>query len=205
MKELGIMGGTFNPIRTRELFMAQRALDLFHLEQVLLMTNGNPPHKRSDPNYELLDKELRWEMVAASVKDNRRLIASRMEIDRPGTTWTIDTLHELKAAHSSDVRLNFICGADTVDSLARYERRAELLGLARLLVAPRNVAHAGLVDDWRKTLPEAEIELIDVPADASSSTMVREWIAAGASVKYLVPRGAYGILRKRRHYQRIAA
>lgn len=196
------MGGTFNPIRTRELLIAQRATDQFHLDQTLLMTNGEPPHKRSDPTYELLDKERRWQLVAASVKDNKRLIASRMEIDRPGTTWTIDTLHELRKIHGQQVRLNFICGADTVASLERYDRRAELLGLCRLLVAPRDAAHEGLLEAWRKTLPEADIEQIDVPADSSSSTMVRNWIAAGISVKYLVPRGAYGIIRRRRYYAR---
>jgi nicotinate-nucleotide adenylyltransferase len=201
MIDIGIMGGTFNPIRSRELLIAQSALDQHHLDKVLLMTNGNPPHKRSDASYELLPAEKRWEMVAASVKDNNQLEASRMEIDRPGVTWSIDTLKELKERFGEVVRLNFICGADTVKSLERYDRRAEFLSLCRLLVAPRDVAHANLLSDWRATLPEAQIEQIDVPADSSSSTMVREWIAAGRSVKYLVPRGAYSILRRKKHYQ----
>jgi nicotinate-nucleotide adenylyltransferase len=205
MKELGLMGGTFNPIRERELLIGQRAVDQFGLHKLLFMTNGEPPHKRSDPSYELLDAELRWEMVHASVRHNRKFEASRMEVDRPGTTWTIDTLHQLRAEVGPCVRINFICGADTVKSLARYARRDEFLGLCRLLVAPRDPARDGMLDDWRGLLPNAQIELIDVPADSSSSSLVRDWIRQGISVRYLVPGPAYRILRRKKHYQRSAA
>src|SRR5262249_10038669 len=153
--------------------------------------------KRSDPSYELLDQELRWEMVHAAVRHNRKFEASRMEIDRPGITWTIDTLHQLRAELGPCVRINFICGADTVKSLERYERRDEFLKLCRLLVAPRDPSRDGMIDDWRRLLPNAEIEQIDVPADSSSSSLVRDWIKQGISVRYLVPGPAYRILRRK--------
>ena len=79
MIEIGIFGGTFNPIHTRQLMVAQCALEQFELDKVIFVPNGTPPHKKTD----VLDKESRFEMVAAAVRDNPRFEASRIEIDRP--------------------------------------------------------------------------------------------------------------------------
>jgi nicotinate-nucleotide adenylyltransferase len=195
------MGGAFNAIHLGHLMLAQRAKDQFQLERVIIVTSGTPPHKRAG----LLDKELRFEMVAAAVADNPGLEASRLEIDRPGVSWTIDTLKELQALHGSDVRLNFIMGEDVVQSLKRYDRCADFIAVCRLLVAPRLSATSELVDSWRKTLPGAELEAIDCPANALSSTIVRAWVKAGASVRYLVPPAVCKIIEEKGHYKETAA
>lgn len=190
------MGGAFNPIHTRHLMVAQSALDQFHLERVLFVPSGEPPHKKAD----LLDKELRFEMVAAAVEDNPQFEASRIEIDRPGITWTIDTLKALKAKYGAGVRINFIIGEDNLPILRDYNRRAELLSLCRLLVSPRETASPAQLQEWKKTLPEAEIEIIDCPANFVSSTLIRTWIRDGKSVRYLVNKRVHRILVEKRHY-----
>jgi len=196
MEELGIMGGTFNPIRIRELMVAQCGKEQYRLKKVLFIPNGTPPHKLND----LLDREWRFEMVDAAVQDNPGFEASRIEIDRPGVTWTIDTFDELRLQYGPGVRFNFIIGEDNIKSLQAYDRRAEFLHRCRLLVAPRDSVRPGMLDQWRSALPEADIEMIDCPADSSSSTLVRQWIRAGKSVRYLVPAAVWDILVARGHY-----
>lgn len=197
MTDIGIMGGAFSPIHTRHLVVAQRAKDQFRLAKVIFVPSGMPPHKKAD----LLDKELRFEMVAAAVADNPDFEASRIEIDRPGTSWTIDTLYELKKLYGPDVRLNFIMGEDNIHTLKMYDRRAEFIGLCRLLVSPRGSVDPQLIQNWRQTLPEADLEAIDCPANGVSSTLIRSWIRAGISVRYLVPPAVYHILESKGHYK----
>jgi nicotinate-nucleotide adenylyltransferase len=197
MNELGIMGGTFNPIRTRELLMAQCALDQYQLNRVTFVPNGCPPHKHDD----LLDKEWRFEMVAAAVAGNDQFEASRLEIDREGISWTVDTMKLLKQLHGEGTRLNFIMGEDNVQSLKTYERRSELQSYCRFLIVPRFSTDAqSAILQWKEVLPDGEVELVDCPPDSSSSTLVRRWIREGRSVRYLVPESVYAILLQRRHY-----
>lgn len=198
MTEIGIMGGTFNPMHIRELAVAQFALEQHGLAKVIFVPNGTPPHKKVD----VLDRESRFEMVKAGVRDNPLFEASRIEIDRPGITWTIDTLMQLKEQLGDNVRLNFICGEDVIDSLVRYDRRAEFLALARLLISPRASEDAQkALSTWRETLPEAQIELIDCPPSGISSTLVRKWIRAGKSIRYVVPAAVAEIIERKGHYK----
>jgi nicotinate-nucleotide adenylyltransferase len=197
MIEIGIFGGTFNPIHTRQLMVAQCALEQFKLDKVIFVPNGTPPHKKTD----VLDKESRFEMVAAAVRDNPRFEASRIEIDRPGITYSIDTLKALKQSLGEGVRLNFIIGEDNIKSLENYARADELLSLCRLLVSPRDYVKRGMLKRWRISLPKATIEAIDCPADARSSTLIREWIRSGKSVQYLVAPAVHKILKAKKHYQ----
>jgi nicotinate-nucleotide adenylyltransferase len=198
MIEIGIMGGTFNPMHIRELAVAQFALEQHGLAKVIFVPNGTPPHKKVD----VLDRENRFEMVKAGVRDNPLFEASRIEIDRPGITWTIDTLKQLNAQLGENVRLNFICGEDVIDNLVRYDRRAEFLGLVRLLISPRASEDAQkALATWRETLPEAQIELIDCPPSGISSTLVRKWIRAGKSIRYVVPAAVAEILERKGHYK----
>lgn len=200
MTEIGVMGGTFNPMHIRELAVAQFAQEQHGLAKVIFVPNGTPPHKKTD----VLDRESRFEMVEAGVKDNPLFEASRIEIDRPGITWTINTLKQLKKKLGKNVRLNFICGEDVIDNLVRYDRRAEFLALVRLLISPRasEDAQKALVT-WRETLPEAQIELIDCPPSGISSTLVRKWIRAGKSIRYVVPAAVVEIIERKGHYKEV--
>jgi len=191
MKQLGIMGGAFNPIHSRHLLVGQCAVDQLGLAKVLFVPSSDPPHKKNG----LLDKEARFEMVQLACSDNPAFEASRLEIDRPGVTWTIDTLKEVLNQHKllgEEVRLNFIIGEDNLPVLASYDRAAEFLSLSRIVVSPRQTSDCdqALVKHWlpifQNILPAAELVVLSAPANEVSSTLIRNWLAQGKSVRYLV-------------------
>ncbi len=206
MHELGIMGGAFNPPHNLHLLVAQLARDQFGLDKVLFIPSGNPPHKsiRGSKRRQsiLLPKEARFELTEAAVAGTPFFQASRIEIDRPGVTWSIDTLYELKRIYGDAVRLNFIIGDDNITTFRDYKRRKEILSLCRLLVSPRkrkgNKSNERM---WRKMLPEADMEFIDCPQFAISSTLVRDLAAQGKSVRYLVPPAVNRLIEKRRYFK----
>ncbi len=207
MKELGIMGGAFNPIHTRHLLVGQCAIDQLGLSKVLFVPSGDPPHKKEG----LLDKEARFEMVQLACSDNPLFEASRLEVDRPGVTWTIDTLKELQQQYKllgEDVRLNFIIGEDNLSSMSKYSRAAEFLGLCRLVVSPRQTSDSdqALLKQWlpvfQAILPTAELAILAAPANEVSSTIIRNWLEQGKSVRYLVHEKVNAKLISAGHYQK---
>lgn len=199
MRELGLSCGTFNPIHFWHLIAAQCASDQFGLEKVLLIPNGEPPHKKSD----VLDKEARFEMVAAAADtDPKRFEACRIEVDRTGPSYTLDTLTALKAQYGDGVRLNLIIGVDNIEPIPQWYKADEIFKLVRLLIAPRlsvDMAQARLL---AQNLPEGAVwDIIDAPSSSLSSTMVREWIRKGRTVQYLVPPGVNKLLVEKGHYK----
>jgi nicotinate-nucleotide adenylyltransferase len=196
MKLIGIMGGAFNPIHSRHLMVAQSAVDQLGLDEVLFVPTGDPPHKKTD----LLDKEARYEMVAAACADNPRFTASRIEIDRPGTSWTLDTLKELTTLYAGSARLHFIIGEDNLPVLKNYAKRAEFLSLCRLVVSPRSSVDPTALALWKQDLPEADLVVLDCPANEVSSTIIRHWLRAGRSVRYLVHEAVCKLLTNKKHY-----
>lgn len=212
LRDLGIMGGAFNPIHNGHLDVAECALEQFRMFKVLFIPSGNPPHKKEG----LLDKELRFELVEEGVADYPLFEASRLEVDRPGITWTIDTLKELRKQYPWRVRLNFIIGEDNIATIANYDRKHELLSLCRLIVCPRVVVKDGIVrpvaaaevdvqkklESWRQALPPgAQIEVLDYSANELSSTLVRTLVAAGKSIAGLVPERVRRIILARGYYR----
>lgn len=196
MKELGVMGGFFNPIHNWHLLLGDFAAHQFSLDRVLYVPSGNPPHEKKDST----PGPTRFRLVCAAVSENPRFEASRIEIDRPGITWSIDTLQTLKEQYGDGVRLNFIIGEDNIKAIAEYDRRAELAKLCRLLVACRGTADEDRLKAWREAVPEATIEAIDCPASELSSTIVRELIKAGKPYRYLVPAPVYALLEELKPY-----
>lgn len=197
MREIGIMGGAYNPIHNLHLMVGQRAYEQFKLETVLYIPSGEPPHKGD----ELLPKESRFEMVDACVRDIPHFQASRLEIDRPGVTWSIDTLYQLREQYGDEVRLNFIIGDDVLPSMAGYDRRVEFLSLCRLLVCPRKSQLAKRRKRrWKSRLQLSELHVIDCPPFPISSTIVREWVKLRRSIRYLVPAPAVEIIESEGHY-----
>lgn len=197
MRHLGIMGGTFNPPHNLHLLVAQLAGEQFGMEKVLFVPSGQPPHKKAD----LLPKEVRFEMTAAAVAGNPLFEASRIEVDRPGVTWSIDTLRELQKIHGSEVRLNFIIGDDNLPVIRDYDRRDEFLSLARLVVCPRKrVGNKTNIRNWRKIIPAADMVFVDCPQFPFSSTLVRDWLGQGRDVRYLVPAAVLKIIQERGYF-----
>lgn len=198
MKEIGISGGTFNPIHNWHLLAAQFAISQFGLDKVLLVPNGDPPHKKSG----VLPKEERFEMVvAAALTMPGKLEASRVELDRKGPSYTLDTLQILRARYGPKVRLNLIIGLDNLEPIPNWYKANEIFKLARLLVAPRLCIPAEEVERLTKNLPAGtDYAFIDAPTSSVSSTLIRDMLVRGESVQYLVPPAVHDILRAKRHY-----
>jgi nicotinate-nucleotide adenylyltransferase len=181
---LGVLGGAFNPPHIGHLCLAQEALARLGLDRVLLVPVGEAPHRRleSDPG-----AARRLRMVELAAADDERLEASAIEIERPDASYTVDTLRSLRESAPSR-QLTLILGADQARRLRDWREPEEVLRLARLAVAER----AGLArDDVVAELGELEgadrIVGFELPRIDVSSTLVRQRVAAGLPVRYLVP------------------
>ena len=196
MKELGIFCGTFNPVHWGHLFLAEYARDQFQLEKVILVTSPSPPHRFE----ELLPAEDRFEMVAAAAACNANFEASRLELDRQGPSYTVDTLRYFHSLYGDSVRLNLIIGQDNLHQLKTWKEPDVLLSLCRLLVAPR---HAEVKrEDMEACLPAGSVcDVVGAPRIPVSGSKVRERIKEGRSVLYMVTQEVDEILRKRHHYR----
>ena len=196
-RQIGVLGGAFNPPHNLHLHVAQLAAEQFGLETVLFVPSGKPPHKT-----DLLDGEIRFSMVKAAIEDNQLFQASRIEIDREGITWSVDTLSELKQLYGDRVDLNFIIGEDNLAPLKSYDRRDELTGLCRLIVCPRQaVWTAGKLRTWKKRLGGASMGLLDCPIFPVSSTIVRDRARKGLSIRYLVQPKVADIIAEQKLYR----
>lgn len=190
---IGILGGTFNPVHNGHLFLALEALHALDLERVLLVPNRLPPHKESPA----VSAEQRWEMLEAAVEGESRIELSRVELDRQGRSYTIDTLEALGSKHD----WAFICGADAFR--VPWHRPEDVLGrLHALLIAHRH----GVSDDLPpllQSMPEqlrAKIVPLDFPDIAISSSDIRMRIAQGRPFRYLLPEAVYRIIQEKGLY-----
>ena len=197
MLRLGIMGGTFDPPHWAHLRMAEEARTRFDLEKVLFVPSGQPPHK---PDYVISSPEDRYAMVLLAASANPAFEVSRMEIEREGPSYTLDTLRRLKEIYDPDAGMYFIIGADEAFDLPRWHEAEKLPDLARFLVAPRPGFDLA---ELKQRLPARFYDAIDflpmTPTDISA-TEIRSRIASGRSIKYLVPDCVEAYIRKHRLY-----
>ena len=135
-KQLGIMGGTFDPIHNGHIQMAQKCMEKFALDEVIFLPAGEPPHKR---NYAVTDKYKRLEMTRLAVKEIPGFSVSDIEIERGGYTYTIDSLRELGQIYKN-ARFFYIIGADTLGELYTWRNIEEVARLTKFLVVGRSAA-----------------------------------------------------------------
>lgn len=183
---LGIMGGTFDPIHYGHLVAAETARIEFSLDKVLFIPTGTPPHKQA--KY-VTPADLRFEMVRLATGDNSDFEISRIEIDRKGPSYTIDTLRLLHQAHP-EAELFFITGTDALKEIFFWREAEEILRLTHFIAASRPGFEArGFLEQALAEHPEVEgrIHLIEVPALAISSTDIRTRLQKGQSIRYLLP------------------
>lgn len=180
VKRLGVMGGTFDPIHLGHLIAASEALHEFKLDRVMFVPTGRPWQKRS-----FADAEDRFQMTVLGAASNPRFAVSRMEIDRVGPTYTVDTMRVLRDFHGEDARLFFIIGADAVLRLGTWRGVEGLEELAEVIAVTRpGFDLAGLEPEpgW-----PAVHSMAMPPIDISSSD-IRERVRSGRPIDYLVPR-----------------
>lgn len=182
---LGIMGGTFDPIHLGHLVCAEQARDQFDLDAVVFVPTGRPAWKQDRYVSDVTD---RLAMLRIAIAGNDAFDVSRIEADRPGVTYTVDTLQELHDHYPGNVDLFFITGTDAIGQIAAWRDHERIARLASFIAASR----PGYDVDEAKRANEAsgfDINYFEVPALAISSTDLRERVRAGRSVRYLVPKG----------------
>ena len=195
-QRLGVMGGTFDPIHHGHLVAASEVAAKFALDEVVFVPTGQPWQKAHE---RVSLPEDRYLMTTIATASNPRFSVSRVDVERPGSTYTLDTLRDLRSHYGEDVDLFFITGADALSAILTWHGVLELFALAHFVgvsrpgttLSERDIAH----------LPPDKVTLIEVPALAISSTDCRNRVRAELPIWYLVPDGIVQYIAKRGLYR----
>ena len=181
---LGVFGGAFNPVHTGHLVLASECRDQLDLDAVWLVPSGTPPHKQPG---ELADAQARVEMLELATAGDPGLVVSRIEIDREGTSFTVDTLEAI-AGDQPDCELFLMLGADSVTDLVNWHRPERICELASVVAVNRGESTGEvLVEGCR-------IEHVTMPALDIASSSIRQRIRNGRVIRHLVPRAVEAYL-----------
>ena len=186
---IGVMGGTFDPIHNGHLVAASEVADAFKLDEVIFVPTGAPWHKKA-----VTSTEHRYLMTVIATAANPSFTVSRVDIDRPGITYTIDTLTEISNLHP-DADLFFISGADAIAQILAWKEIEKLWSMATFVAVTRPGHKLEL-----PAVKEASIAVLEVPALAISSTDVRDRVIGGKPIWYLVPDGVVQYIAKHELY-----
>ncbi len=187
---IGVMGGTFDPIHHGHLVAASEVAQSFDLDEVVFVPTGQPWHKLG-----VTSAEHRYLMTVIATASNPMFTVSRVDIDRAGATYTIDTLRDLKAERP-DAELFFITGADAIAQILGWRDVQELWDLAHFVAVSRP-GHTLDVDG----LPSDDVSELEIPALSISSTDCRARVRRGHPVWYLVPDGVVQYIAKHHLYR----
>ena len=192
MARLGVMGGTFDPIHYGHLVAAEEALHQFELDQVVFVPTGDPWMKE---HAAVSPAEDRYLMTVIATASDEKFRVSRMEIDREGPTYTVDTLRDLRAELGQTTDLFFVTGADAMLEIFQWKDPAELFELAHLIAATRPGYD---LEAFTANTPHGHsgVTVMQVPALAISSTDIRARVAAGRPIRYLLPEGVTTYIEK---------
>jgi nicotinate-nucleotide adenylyltransferase len=189
---IGVMGGTFDPIHHGHLVAASEAAADLHLDEVVFVPTGRPALKQHP---DVTAAEHRYLMTVIATASNPRFTVSRVDVDRPGLTYTVDTLRDLRAARP-DADLFFISGADAIAQILSWKDAESLWSIAHFVAVTRP-GHPLTLDG----IPTDAVTQLEVPALAISSTDCRQRAAAGEPVWYLVPDGVVQYIAKHGLYR----
>jgi nicotinate-nucleotide adenylyltransferase len=197
-QRIGVMGGTFDPIHHGHLVAASEVASQFDLDEVIFVPTGEPWQKAQRA---VSPREDRYLMTVIATASNPRFSVSRIDIDRPGPTYTIDTLRELRRElgerGAADAELFFITGADALSQILTWNSADKLLELAHFVGCTR----PGHPLSEPNGLPDGAVSLVEIPALAISSTECRERVGRNQPIWYLVPDGIVQYISKRALYR----
>lgn len=193
---LGVMGGTFDPIHHGHLVAASEVQARFALDEVVFVPTGEPWQKAGK---QVSQAEDRYLMTTIATASNPRFSVSRVDLERPGPTYTVDTLRDVRALRGEQVDLFFITGADALSQILTWKGVDELFTLAHFVGVSR--PGVKLEADDIAHLPEDKVTLLEVPALTISSTACRERVGQGLPIWYLVPDGIVQYIAKRGLYR----
>ena len=185
LKKIGIYGGTFDPIHHGHLILAREAREILDLEEVVFVLAAQSPHKT---NLAPASTAARWAMLAVAISHEKGFSASGMEIDRPPPSYSIDTVEQLRAARP-DTEFFFLIGEDNLPQLPGWHRFDELRRLVQFVVLDRS-----------GTTVEEHYPVVRRKIDISATT-IRNRVASGQSIRYLVPEAVEQIIHRENLYQ----
>lgn len=192
-RRVGVMGGTFDPIHHGHLVAASEVATTFALDEVVFVPTGRPYQKSMR---EVTPAEHRYLMTVIATASNPRFTVSRVDVDRPGETYTIDTLRDLRAEYGETTELFFITGADALAQIMTWKDLDELFSLAHFVGVTRP-GHELVTEG----LPTDGLSLLQIPALAISSTDCRARVEDDMPVWYLVPDGVVQYIAKHELYR----
>jgi nicotinate-nucleotide adenylyltransferase len=184
---LGILGGTFDPVHFGHLLLAEQCREQCRLDELWLVPAGQPPHKTHQV---LTPGRVRAEMLELATAGHSGFHVQSLELDRPGPSFTVDTLQQLHDA-DPDRQLFFLIGADSLVELPAWREPRRIVELARLVVVNRGQGPLPDREPLRSVLGEdglARIEIVTMPAVDLSASDIRRRVQAGKSIRYMTPR-----------------
>jgi nicotinate-nucleotide adenylyltransferase len=191
-KRLGVMGGTFDPIHHGHLLTAEEARWQFELDEVVFIPTGQPWMKS---DREVSPAEDRYLMVVIATSSNPKFSVSRLEIEREGPTYTVETLRTLREGHAGDVELFFITGADAMLEIFQWKESEETLSLAHFIAATRPGYDLSTLEEGALS-EDPRVTIMTIPALAISSSDIRDRVNKGRPIRYLVPEGVQTYIEK---------
>jgi nicotinate-nucleotide adenylyltransferase len=194
---LAIMGGTFDPIHYGHLVTAEAARSKFNLDKVVFVPSGKPPHKKEQ---EISSAEHRMQMTVLATITNKYFDVSKVELERQGYSYAIDTVRHFRQAYRLKTEIFFITGADAILEILSWKNVDDLIDECQFIAATRPGYEQ---KDVAKLLPEkitSRIMTISVPALAISSTDIRRRVRENQPIKYLLPEQVEDYIYKHKIY-----
>jgi nicotinate-nucleotide adenylyltransferase len=193
---LGVMGGTFDPIHHGHLVAASEVASRFSLDEVVFVPTGEPWQKAER---QVSAAEDRYLMTVIATASNPRFSVSRVDVERDGPTYTVDTLHDIRQERGADVELYFITGADALTQILTWRNVDRLFDLAHFVgcTRPGVELDTSVIDQ----LPKDRVTVMEIPALAISSTACRNRVHGHDPIWYLVPDGIVQYIAKRGLYR----
>jgi nicotinate-nucleotide adenylyltransferase len=179
-KRIGLFGGTFDPVHTGHLIIAETIYEKANLDVILFIPSARPPHKH---HVLMFDAEQRFSMLSEAIKGNKKFRVSDIEMKREGPSYTIDTILEIKAELSPETELAFIVGRDNLYDMEMWKTPYDIIKECSILVADRICNQERDIPDWLKT----KVQIVKVPLIEISSSEIRQRIRDGKSIRYMVP------------------
>ncbi len=202
-RHIGLLGGTFDPIHYGHLVIAEEVWSVLHLDEMVFIPAGHPPHKRG---HSITSAEHRVAMLELAVASNPHFAISLIDVERSGPSYTVDTVRELREEWGTNVGLYFVIGWDSLEELHLWYDPIGILEQLTYLVAVRRpgyIEEPGYKDQLEARLPgiKERLLVIPVPQLAISATELRQRVAEGRPIKYQTPESVEQYIAEHGLYQ----
>lgn len=196
---VGVIGGTFDPIHVGHLIMAEGARDALGLGRVVFVPAGQPPHKRSS---RITPAARRLAMTRLAIAGNAYFAVSRVDIDREGPSYTVDTIRLLREAWGPDAQIYFLIGGDSLAELPTWRQPGRLIEICQVVAIPRPGYEPDL-DALDDRIPRASerVQILHLPLVDLSATEIRDRVRDRRSIRYLVPDVVEQYIHRHRLYR----